>query len=247
MKLKSYFKNVAKLAQSIYMRVFGFIVLLAAIFYFLNSPIFALKHIHCKTQYGPCSTADEEKLGSVSGQNLFFYNLADQKSSLEGLFTNRKVYIEKIFPDTINVSIEKRKAVTALGIRDEVGVYLVDRDGIVIVRAKESYLPSLEVEAILPDEGGLIEEELQQAVKIFYLTYKAQGVRAGKVQNGSLEIQIQDTLVIFPLDREPQILVGSLQLILVRSRIEDKLPKLIDLRYSKPVLTYGSIENARGN
>lgn len=209
---------------------------------FLRSSLFALKNIHCKTQYGPCSKSDEERLTTLLGENFFFYNTQTLTLGLKKAFLNRSVYVEKIFPDTLSVSIEKRKAIVVVKLPEKNDLYLVDVDGEIIDKVQESFLPNLTVEDTTLEVGQRLNQKNLTAAKIFHLVFKADNIRQAKVEDNKLIVQTGDAATVyFPLTRDPQALVGALQLILTRSRIEGKLPKLIDLRYSKPILKYGEV------
>lgn len=230
------------------LKVFAVLLFLGFLTYILQSPFFAIKRVTCKTQYGPCNKQDEEKLAWARGENFFFVNTGAIKSDLGKLFTNRKIYVEKVFPNTLIVSIEKRKAIVAVKNQGREGLFLVDADGQVIDRVPQSYLPGLQIEGEQLAVGQNLPPGLVSAVKTLYLTYKAQGAKEGQVKGDKLSLVLPEgPMVYYSLEREPSLLVGALQLILVRSRIEGKLPSTIDLRYSKPVLTYGQVESSSGN
>lgn len=240
-------KRLARIFENKFVRIFFTFASLVGLYFFLTSSFFDVKSVRCKTQYGPCSKTDEGFLAKYYSGNLFFTNTGKVETELEGLFINRQVYVERIFPNSLSVSIEKRKAIVALKTNGRKEVYLADRDGRVIDFVPESYLPTLEVGSQELVVGESLDEKLQTALKLLYLTFKSQTVKAGQVQEDKLVVKVQEIEVYLPLTKDPQVTVGALQLILARSRIEDKLPKLIDLRYSKPVLTYGQDQSVSGN
>ncbi|OGY12665.1 MAG: hypothetical protein A3F61_02865 [Candidatus Blackburnbacteria bacterium RIFCSPHIGHO2_12_FULL_41_13b] len=238
-KLKGFAQNFLK---SKIVWVLGFLILCFLFVVFLQSPFFAIKNVHCKTQYGPCSKLDEEQFASPLGENFFFYNTQALAESLKKTFLNRTVYVEKVFPGHLSVSIEKRKAIVVIKLSEGQDLYLVDIDGEVIDRVAQSFLPTLTLKDGKLEVGQRLNEENLQAAKIFHLVFKADNIRQAKVEDKKLVVQTGDAITVyFPINRDPQALVGALQLILTRSRIEGKLPKLIDLRYSKPILKYGEV------
>lgn len=206
-----------------------------------------IQTISCKTQYGPCSQEDNEVINKIIGKNLFFIKSVNYSSQLEHIYINKKAFIEKIFPSKIAVFIEKRKAIVAIEQKLQNKFYLIDADGRVIGLRESSFLPTLIADDFELKEGEFVKSELISAVKILYLLYKSQSIMTGVVEAGTLTILIDTVTVNFPLDKDPQILVGALQLIISRSRIEGNLPKMIDLRYVKPVLNYGEDQSASRN
>ena len=55
---------------------------------------------------------------------------------------------------------------------------------------------------------------------------------------GELVASISGTAVFFDLEGDIEMEVVSLQLILSRAKIEGKIPRQVDLRFSKPVVSY---------
>lgn len=211
-------------------------------FFLLKSQLFSVDKIVCKTQYGPCSKEDEEKVSFAKGENLFLVSSQKIKNSLKNNFPNKEISIQKIFPKTIEVIIEKRKAVVGVTPKElaDRGVFLLDRDGVILELTRETALPVI----ILDKETGLIvggevSKDVKKAVAVMTLVYTAEKASRAELNNDSLIVFLQDgTSVYFSLDKDPEILVGALQLIMARSKIEGRLPKSIDLRYSNPILKY---------
>lgn len=211
-------------------------------FFLLKSQLFSVDKIVCKTQYGPCNKEDEERVSFLKGENLFLVSSQKIKNSLKNNFSNKEISIQKIFPKTIEVIIEKRKAVVGVTPKElaDRGVFLLDRDGVILELARETALPVI----ILDQEdnlvvGGEVGKDTKKAVAIIMLVYTAQKANRAELGHDSLTVFLQDEMnVSFPLDKDPEILVGALQLIMARSKIEGRLPKSIDLRYSNPVLKY---------
>lgn len=211
--------------------------------FLIKTDFFHIDEVRCKTQYGPCSANDETIAGNLKGKNLFLVSGSDTVKDLKQSFINKSVLVQKIFPKTIEVFIEKRKPVVAL-IQEEVGdpgFFLIDKDGVVVSFAKDSQMPLVVVEHKEENlsVGSTVREEIKEAADILYLLYNGQSVTRAELKEDFLIAFLpQGSQVYFPLDKEPRSLVGALQLIIARSRIEGNLPKSIDLRYSNPVLKY---------
>lgn len=203
--------------------------------------LFLVKNIECKNQYGPCTDKDSEKTNEAENQSIFFLNIRNLKEKLESDFTNQEVYIHKIFPDKLQVIIEKRKPYVGLGKDKLNGIFLVSKDGTVLALEKDVGLPTLILDSNYPNPvvGLKIGEKEIKAARLLYLTHKARGALQGILKKEDLETDLPDgTKVFYTLDQDPEILVGALQLIFAQDKIQNELPKEIDLRYSKPVLRY---------
>lgn len=210
----------------------------------LKSQLFNFQSFSCKSQFGPCSRQEEEKIEAFLGQNIIFLNTSQVKGAFRQDFMIRDVFVQKVIPNKLSVFLEKRKPIVAVTVADsgQNGVFLVSREGVVLEFVENSALPQLQVkQGVHLVVGEKVSEEIVSACKILYLTYRLnpEGTRIrAEVSDKELLIGLQDSIVRYPLDKDPQVLVGALQLILVRSRIDGKLPKSIDLRYSNPVLVF---------
>lgn len=201
-----------------------------------------LQGIICKTQYGPCLQNEEEKLEQWRGQNLLFLSSGKIKEEFSQDFRIKDVYVQRVFPGSLQVFLERRKPIIGLRVDlPEEGVFLVDADGVVLEFTRESGLPLIRL-----SEGGIVvgqkvAEPVLQASQILYLIFKlqlqSQGL-SGTLTGSEFTVSLGDVDALFTTKNEPRVLVGALQLILARSRIDGKQPKVIDLRYSNPVLKY---------
>lgn len=222
---------------------FLLIILFIGIFvFFVTSGLFAIKNISCKTQYGPCVGNNEETLKEFYGKNLFLLNSNKVRRKEESIFSNRRVFVQKVFPNTLSVVIEKRKPLAGVSVGiDKKGVFLVDSDGKVIGFSNISELPTVVIDQTnwKTAVGQEVADDTLKALQILNLLYKSQSMSSAHIEGNTLVVDLTSgSRVYLPQDRDPQVLVGALQLILVRSKIDDKIPKTIDLRYSNPVLRY---------
>lgn len=199
--------------------------------------------IICKTQYGPCLQNEEEKLEQWRGQSLLFLSSQNVKEEFSQDFRIKDVYVQRVFPGSLQVFLERRKPIIGLRVDlPEEGVFLVDADGVVLEFTRESGLPLIRLE----DKGGIVvgqkvAEPVLQASQILYLIFKLQlqgQSLSGTLAGSEFTVSLGDVDALFTAKNDPRVLVGALQLILARSRIDGKPPGVIDLRYSNPVLTY---------
>lgn len=223
--------------------VFFFLVLLFSLLVLVaaRGEFFIVEDIDCKTQYGPCTALDVDTLQKYEGKDIFFLSQDLLKSELLRDVMNRKVVVQKSFPRKLLVRIEKRKPVIALSNAVDKKQILTDIDGVLVDFSESTYLPILVVRQDTQGLyiGGSVPQIWKKVIRTYFLVYKSFGTKEAVFENGVLSTKLEnDILVIFPFDKDPQVLVGALQLIVTRSRIDGKLPKVIDLRYIKPVLTY---------
>lgn len=194
--------------------------------------------VYCKTQYGPCTQDEEKRLENLAGQDFFQLDtvLVATKIS-ESDFRIKQALVEKVFPNSLNVILEKRKA--TVGIAVENGVFLVDSEGMIIALEKTSTFPvlyGLKSDMVV---GERASQEVVNAARILSLVNKAQGANTAYLERDSARVILaNDISSYFSLDADVEAGVGALQLILSRIRMDGKLPKTIDLRYSKPILKY---------
>lgn len=227
--------------------VIGLALAFLGIYYVSSSFSFGIfdflvvKNITCSTQYGPCSMEDYRLLEKFQGKNLFFLKSEDVVSSLLTNFKNNSASVTKIFPSTLSARLEKRKAraviVEDLGSKKG---FLVSSQGYVLSFVEQTPLPSLKYSLFRKlAVGKRVDSKLQNAVVLLYLTSKITEIKYGDVEDDNLRVILSNkSKVYYPLDRDPQILVGALQLIAYRSKMEGKYPKVIDLRYKNAILKY---------
>ena len=210
----------------------------------LKSSISTIESIRCKTQYGPCDETDEGKLKEFYGQNLFLLGSRRIESRMKEDFQNRSVSVQKVFPKELVVILDKRKPIVALKKESlEDGVFLLDRDRVVISFTVKSSLPTLilwkDANLVV---GEMVEEKIGQAAELLFITSRTQQGNVGEYKNQKDDfftvLLPNNVKVYYPLERDTEVLIGALQLILTRSRIDGKMPTLIDLQYSNPVLRY---------
>jgi hypothetical protein len=234
-------KTTREKVISLSKKVSPIIASVIAMLIILKSPVFSINSIECKTQYSPCSDMDQKVLEDFKGKNLIFLKDSEVDLKVTKSFANRKIVVQKIFPGTLSVFVERRKP--QVGIRSQTsqdGIFLADGDGIIVEFAKTTSLPIITTNSTQPFVvGESTDQNTLQAIKIMQLVYKSQKTTEGNLHDDQLDVRLQNgILAIFPLDRDPQVVVGALQLITARIRIDGKVPKSIDLRYSNPVLQY---------
>lgn len=235
------FKKFRFLVKENFLKIIPFLLIFFIGFLLLKSNFFAVAQINCKTQFGMCADNELAQFDEFKGKNLFFLNSRVVENIGTKNITNRRVFVQKVFPNTLVVVLEKKKPVVAVKMDIQPkGAFLVDQEGNVTTFVTDNNLPLIiaKEKSINLIIGRPLGEKFAHAAQIMSLVNKSQKVDLGYFDQESFNIELNGSRVYFPNMGDPQVLVGALQLILTRSRIDNKLPKIIDLGYSNPVLRY---------
>jgi cell division septal protein FtsQ len=201
------------------------------------------KSIECYTQYGLCSEEISQKLSWLIHTPLLFplpqKTVARDLSSLSQVKSTR---LHRRLPDTLVVSVDLRKPLGVIGVQ-VLGVKAVaDEDGVIIGLQANTQLPQLLVNSP-PSEykfGDRLDQFQSQSLKMLATVSRLSGKQVlGRLDGTRLEVALADsTQVLFDLKYLEPNWPRTLQLILDRSKIQAKVPKTIDLRFSSPILTF---------
>lgn len=214
------------------------------VFFHLKDP-FSINFILCRTQYGPCSDSQEKAFSDFLGENLIFVNSGEVKDTALSLTGMRDVQIRKILPGILMIKLTQVKPQVALevgkGFGSDVGHFLLlSLDGEVVGQTISTSLPKLSIPDLsqINDLSKTQKETLQKTLLILVLIGQTGQNPYGFLAQEELSVRVDGLDVIFPTDKDPQVLVGSLQFIMSRFTIEGKKPVKIDLRFKNPVVTF---------
>jgi len=211
--------------------------------YYFTPRLIKIKKIDCRSQFGPCSQTFLEKSLSYEGKSL-----KETKDGLAAFFQSSPFVKEYSFsyrlPDKLIVNIIEAKAKYAIGNRQREIFCPVDKDGVCLRIEKTTNLPLLEITDNPPNVGEKVETGQLFALELISNLFSTYGVKEGKLVEDRLEVVVPDGYtVIFPLQGDSRVLLGSLELILSRLKSPDKDSKIdytgvskIDLRFKNPVL-----------
>jgi cell division septal protein FtsQ len=212
--------------------------------FFLAPRLIVIREVTCQSQFGPCNQILLQKIKEVENKNL-----SEAKSALkEELSRNALVknfQIQLKLPGKLRIDLVERKPKYALRSLQRPLVALVDGEGYVLSMADLSSLPTVETSEPVANVGEKVTDENLFALELVDDIYSAYQVQTGKIENGSLTIEVKEGLeAIFPLEGDRQVLVGSLALILTRLNTEEgeyridgvEKARQIDLRYKNPVV-----------
>ena len=205
-----------------------------------------IKEISCQSQFGPCNASVLRTIEKTASGEKSFY---DTKREINGILSSniliRDYSFHFQFPAQIEVYTIERKPRYALKVKSTDSYALVDEEGYVIYFQDLTGLPYLITTDPPPNVGEVISSETSFALEVLSGMFSAYQVREGKIEDESLVIELsQGPKVIFPLEGEKEVLLGSLKLVLSKlnnesedSKIENVLgARIIDLRFKNPVI-----------
>lgn len=221
--------------------VIGALLLLGIPGIFLSLPaLVKVNHLDCKSQYGPCGAALEEKIKKSEGLSL-----RGAKGTLGSLLKN-EVGIEDFsiqykIPDRLVVDVILTKPKFALKKEGQPQFVLIDKEGIALRWEDSTNLPFVETGGEVPNVGEIAQSREIFALNLMYDVFSAYEIQMGKITDDSLVIDMEGGLtVLFPLEGDKDVLTGSLALILAKLKLHPQDSRInvreIDLRFKNPVL-----------
>lgn len=190
--------------------------------------------IECKTTYGICPEYYLSRINFIKGKSMFALPTnADLKSVLASYVEISEVALIRKWPSTVVLTVKLHEP---FGV---VNNYLVDDGGQVLGIAANSTLPILSSDIqVLPgkklDQSVITSlEVLKKLAEVFPVSSDASV--SGNILRLNLNYQ---TAVVFDVVSLPDHWSDSLQLIFTRGKVEDKVPKKIDMRFNNPIIVY---------
>ncbi len=210
---------------------------------FVTPRIIKINSISCSSQYGKCEESFEKELQNSLGKSLF-----DAKKEIGSLLKSKN-FIEAsslrfLVPSILKIDVVTRKAAYALG-DDTLGYLLVDTSGVVLAKTDRTTLPYLSLSTPIIFSGGKVSEKTLFALDILNYLSVLYNQKSGNLNKDWVEFTLaQGPKVIFPLEGDKEVLIGSLRLIMggLNSYIENhRIEKAqnqvtIDLRFKNPVI-----------
>ncbi len=230
------------------MKLKGLLVSLAVLT-LIVSPFFVVprylkvEKISCSSQFGPCNYELQKELTSFEGKALVEAK-SGARSVLESNVKITDYFMRFQLPNRIIVDVVERKSYFALRQKGNELVALVDSDGSVVSFQENTSLPTLNISSTPPGVGEKADDRVVFAAELLLDMYTSYQVREGFLEEDMFTVDLlTGETVIFPLEGDREILLGSLVAILSRlkqaddaSRIETANVSEIDLRFKNPVL-----------
>lgn len=186
----------------------------------------------------PGNLVAENMVTLVKGTNIVLFPEQEIKAKLASHPVVEKVEFTKQFPGKIVVTVTFRQPFFSF--QSSVGRFLVDKFGIAYAPAGSESLPqvsdqssTLSLGQSLPENKINLVRGLLSAVegKFTPLVIKISASEVTLILSSNISVLLT---ISSNLDRD----ISALQLITTQAKIEGKIPRLVDLRYSKPLVTY---------
>jgi len=195
--------------------------------------------IECYTQFGPCSDNITASLQMYKNKLLISRIKSLQIVSLIGKPESFKsVKIFRRFPQTLVITLIYRQAILRVNSAVLGFQTAVDSEGMVINTNNTDTLPYLNTPQKYKP-GDMLDKQSLKAVQVTFDLSKIllKPVKADFV-SPIIKTNIDGSEILLDINYLSDDWSSSLQKVLSRSKINSKVPKIIDLRFSQPVLTY---------
>jgi hypothetical protein len=214
-----------------YLLVVIFIVLLFLI------PLFIKVRIECKSQFGECPTEVNSKLQTLNSKSLFSANRNVQKDLKEDFLVS-DFSIQFKLPNLMLINIIAKKPYFALKDSSTGKIGLIDQKGVILALADSSNLPTVVSAEPIKNIGESVNNRDLFALNLILGVNEMYQVLYGTITNDTLVVDIPPGVrVIFPLEGDFEVLLGSLRLIYAKITASYLgTYSQIDMRYKNPVL-----------
>jgi len=240
-------KTIVKLVKLILLMA-GSILIIFSFFQLLRGDFFKINQVVCfdnLDKVAPCQADLWFRVnGLVLGKNIVSLSppKIEQliKDELPGI---NQVEIKKKLPNKLIVHLTKRKPIAVIEANKD--YYQVDYQGIILAKLDQPtdlpLIASGEV-SVAADNHQLDSPVILSSLDFLYqlLIKNIEARRLEITDSRELTVFLKTgPKVLISLDKNIKEQVDSLQLILERAKIEGKQIELIDLRFDKPVISYG--------
>ena len=175
-------------------------------------------------------------------QNLFFFPTRQiEKEIKKNQPLVASVTIRKKYPQTLEIEVRRRSALVHLKTKDQ--QLLLDKDGVAMEDAPQvrDGLPILffpqRTEFTIGE--AILDPSVRQALKFVELTGGfLRTDEISKLDDQSLRAKTEKMEIFFPQRGDLRELASTLQTMINGFRIKGTLPKLMDLRFEKPIVAF---------
>lgn len=202
---------------------------------FVPGQLFRVRRLDCQTQFGPCDPALLHQFSLFLNQPLLFVTPPPVAS-----FSNvSQINLTRRLPATLIIDLVVNRPVGGLITSQSSEIWLVTEDGLVSAPSSQTALPLLVVSKA-PSVGSLVSPADMAAFRLLSDPVLAQFDRPlGQLANSSLTVALTPRLtIILDITQTEPNWQTALQSIVNRSKIKGIQPKVIDLRYKSPIVTY---------
>lgn len=204
-----------------------------------------VKNIVCTSQSGECSQRIVSRVGQFVGMPL---PLAQKsiKDFLTNELVSKDITVRYLYPSTLSVSVFETEPVFALSNNEENSFRLLDEQGNVLSDSNETNLAYATLSGDLPAVGMKVDAGQVFALGILSDLASSYQISKGELVDDGLLVELPTkTKVLFPLEGDHELLLGSFILVInqlnsvkVGSTMEKVglASKTLDLRYKNPVI-----------
>lgn len=224
------------------LRKFGNIVLLGTVvavasglFAWGVNALFTIRNVEVSGE-GIAVIVDQAKLP----KNLLFFPVKQVTEQIRKDYPLvGSVILKKKYPSTLVITAVPRKPFAVAGIGRE--TYLLDADGVVLTQyPTNTGLPTIRI--AMPDvQQGVTISNPAVSAAVLFLRETVSVVPISDIiifNNSALQAQAESMSIVFAQSGDIPALARTLQTMTVGFRIKGTLPKTIDLRFDKPVVTF---------
>ncbi len=153
----------------------------------------------------------------------------------------RSIQLKKKFPSTLVIQVVKRKPIAVL---DTEGYeYGIDDEGVILTKDVAPYdtnLPLIQIPVGVVRVGSLITDgRIVQAIHLLNLLPASITISHITAPDRlSLLVRYKTTDILFPQQGDLMYITDTLQTLIAGFTIKGIMPKVIDLRYSKPIVQF---------
>lgn len=202
------------------------------------SPFIIKVKIECKSQFGNCPQQIVSLLSQYNYKSLFSVRNGVNKV-MKNNFLLTDYSTQYKIPDILMINILVRKPDFVVYDKNSSESWLIDGDGTVLAKEQDSALPTVITAGQVPVPGSRVDDNTLAGLKLMQGVWEMYQVKSGNLENGSLAVDLPLNIqVIFPLEGDPQVLLGALRLIYAKVSSGDLSGKYrqINLRFKNPVL-----------
>jgi hypothetical protein len=218
-----------------------FFLVIAFIFYIPR--LITIKRIVCKTQFGECDQLIIDETNKLINNKMYFAK-KNIHLYLKNNYLVKDFSIQYKIPDTLEIDLIIAKSKYCIKSENYDVFSYVSKEGRVLELRKTCNLPVVYIKDTAYNVGDVIKNEYLSALDLLNNIFISYNVKEGYIVENNLEITLlQGYKVILPLNKDNQVLLGALRLIINRlntddseSRIIEGRINVIDLRYENPVL-----------
>lgn len=240
------------------------VALVVATVFVLRSSVFVVKKIIVSDV--SCATADEVRQRlAIQGKSIFFIK-GDLTEKVQSILCIESTSYTKKYPDTIDLTIKEREAIVRLSsyvknldldlgeasvssqtalidwsfpVSSQSSFAVADKTGLIFAETSDFGLPVLLVEGVDLKLGEKVKDPNFYRIQVIISKLKELvGFNLMKLDGISVLIDATPKIA-FSIERDELIQLGSLQLLLQKAKIDGREIKYVDLRFNKPIVTYG--------